>query len=202
MNVGGGEAADQLVRMMLSGSEEIIKLSGSLLKNLLAITIAAAKHNKKISGKTKVADLVNMNFHLLGVLSRLGIKPGFGEKSHDSVFGKYFSRLIEDSLILTYASRSHIHSSECWHDTQKTQPLGGYLSFKYVSTCYKHRVSPIFIKTIKDSQSIGKAVLVVAYCHNRFTMGDSVPIKHIKLAIIYEVMHNMHIRIKEIISPI
>ena len=28
MNVGGGEAADQLVRMMLSGSEEIVKLTG------------------------------------------------------------------------------------------------------------------------------------------------------------------------------
>ena len=37
--------------------------------------------NRRISGKTKVADLVNMNFHILGVLSRLGIKPGFGEKS-------------------------------------------------------------------------------------------------------------------------
>ena len=41
--------------------------------------------NKGISGKTKVADLVNMNFHLLGVLSRLGIKPGFGEKSLSDV---------------------------------------------------------------------------------------------------------------------
>ena len=58
MNVGGGEAADQLVRMMLSGSEEIIKLTGSLLKNLLAITIAAAKHNKKISGKVNLAKML------------------------------------------------------------------------------------------------------------------------------------------------
>ncbi|MBP5717446.1 MAG: DUF3801 domain-containing protein, partial [Abditibacteriota bacterium] len=58
MNVGGGEAADQLVRMMLTGSEEIIKLSGSLLKNLLAITIAAAKHNKKISGKVNLAKML------------------------------------------------------------------------------------------------------------------------------------------------
>lgn len=29
MNIGGGEAADQLVRMMLSGSEVAVRLSGS-----------------------------------------------------------------------------------------------------------------------------------------------------------------------------
>ena len=33
MNIGGGEAADQLVRMMLSGSEVAVRLSGSALKN-------------------------------------------------------------------------------------------------------------------------------------------------------------------------
>ncbi len=55
MNIGGGEAADQLVRMMLSGSEMAIRLSGSALKNTLALTMALAKHNKVISGK------VNMN---------------------------------------------------------------------------------------------------------------------------------------------
>ena len=32
MNIGGGEAADQLVRMMLSGSEVAVRLSGSALK--------------------------------------------------------------------------------------------------------------------------------------------------------------------------
>ncbi len=37
MNVGGGEAADQLVRMMLSGGEVIVRLSGSALKNALAL---------------------------------------------------------------------------------------------------------------------------------------------------------------------
>ena len=31
MNIGGGEAADQLVRMMLSGSEVAVRLSGCLL---------------------------------------------------------------------------------------------------------------------------------------------------------------------------
>ena len=32
MNIGGGEAADQLVRMMLSGSEVAVRLSGSAIK--------------------------------------------------------------------------------------------------------------------------------------------------------------------------
>ena len=31
MNIGGGEAADQLVRMMLSGSEVAVRLSGSAI---------------------------------------------------------------------------------------------------------------------------------------------------------------------------
>ena len=38
MNIGGGEAADQLVRMMLSGSEVAVRLSGSAIKNVLALT--------------------------------------------------------------------------------------------------------------------------------------------------------------------
>ena len=43
MNIGGGEAADQLVRMMLSGSEVAVRLSGSAIKNVLALTMALAK---------------------------------------------------------------------------------------------------------------------------------------------------------------
>ncbi len=34
MNIGG-EAADQLVRMMLSGGEVAVRLTGSAMKNLL-----------------------------------------------------------------------------------------------------------------------------------------------------------------------
>ena len=38
MNVGGGEAADQTVRMMLTGCEAAVRLSGSALKNTLTIS--------------------------------------------------------------------------------------------------------------------------------------------------------------------
>lgn len=55
MTIGGGEAADQMVRMMLSGGEVAVRLGGSALKNLLALTMALARHEKALSGK------VNMN---------------------------------------------------------------------------------------------------------------------------------------------
>ena len=58
MNVGGGEAADQLVRMMLSGGEVAVRLSGSAAKNLLAISLALAKNHKKISGKINMGKML------------------------------------------------------------------------------------------------------------------------------------------------
>ncbi len=58
MNVGGGEAADQLVRMMLSGTEVAVRLSGSALKTLLALTMALAKNNKVLSGKVNMGKML------------------------------------------------------------------------------------------------------------------------------------------------
>ena len=58
MNVGGGEAADQLVRMMLSGTEVSVRLGGSALKNLLALTMALAKSNKTLSGKVSLGKML------------------------------------------------------------------------------------------------------------------------------------------------
>lgn len=51
MNVGGGEAADQMVRMMLSGGEVAVRLSGSAIKNMLAISLALAKSHRTLSGR-------------------------------------------------------------------------------------------------------------------------------------------------------
>ena len=58
MNVGGGEAADQMVRMMLSGTEVIVRLSGSALKNLLALTMALANNRKVLSGKVNMGKML------------------------------------------------------------------------------------------------------------------------------------------------
>ena len=58
MNIGGGEAADQLVRMLLSGTEVSVRLGGSALKNLLALTMALAKNNKTLSGKVNLGKML------------------------------------------------------------------------------------------------------------------------------------------------
>ena len=58
MNIGGGEAADQMVRMMLSGTEVMVRLSGSALKNLLALSLALARNHKKLSGKINLGKML------------------------------------------------------------------------------------------------------------------------------------------------
>lgn len=58
MNVGGGEAADQTVRMMLTGCEVAVRLSGSALKNALALTMALAQKHKTISGKVNLVRML------------------------------------------------------------------------------------------------------------------------------------------------
>lgn len=58
MTVGGGEAADQMVRMMLSGTEVAVRLSGSALKNLLALTMALAHNRKTLSGKVNMGKIL------------------------------------------------------------------------------------------------------------------------------------------------
>lgn len=58
MNVGGGEAADQMVRMLLSGTEVTVRLTGSALKNLLALSLALARNHKQISGKVNLGKML------------------------------------------------------------------------------------------------------------------------------------------------
>ena len=58
MTVGGGEAADQMLRMMLSGGEVAVRLGGSALKNLLALTMALAKNNQTVSGKVNMTKML------------------------------------------------------------------------------------------------------------------------------------------------
>lgn len=58
MNIGGGEAADQMVRMMLTGTEVTVRLGASALKNVLALTLALAKHHKTMSGKVNMGKML------------------------------------------------------------------------------------------------------------------------------------------------
>lgn len=52
MNIGGGEAADQLVRMLLSGGEVAVRLGGSAAKNLLAMSLALAKTTRRSAARS------------------------------------------------------------------------------------------------------------------------------------------------------
>lgn len=58
MNIGGGEEADQLVRMMLSDSEVAVRLGGWAVKNLLALSLALAKDHKELFGKVRLVKML------------------------------------------------------------------------------------------------------------------------------------------------
>ena len=58
MNIGSGEAADQMVHMMLSGGEVTVRLGASAIKNLAAITIALARNHKTLSGKVQMKQML------------------------------------------------------------------------------------------------------------------------------------------------
>ena len=58
MNVGGGEAADQMVRMMLSCGEVAVRLSGSAIKNMLAMSMALAKNRRTLSGRVQMGKML------------------------------------------------------------------------------------------------------------------------------------------------
>lgn len=53
-----GDAADEMVRMMLNGTEVVVKLTGSAAKNLAALLVAWSKKEKKVYGKTTMMKLL------------------------------------------------------------------------------------------------------------------------------------------------
>ena len=52
------DAADEMVRMMLNGTEVVIRLTGSAAKNLAALLVAWSKNEKKVYGKTTMMKLL------------------------------------------------------------------------------------------------------------------------------------------------
>ena len=53
-----GEAAETVVRVMLTGTEITLRLTASAAKNLLALSVALAKQHKQISGKTQMKKIL------------------------------------------------------------------------------------------------------------------------------------------------
>ena len=57
-----GDAADTVVRVMLTGTEITLRLTASATKNLLALSVALAKQHKQISGKTNMSPSFSRSF--------------------------------------------------------------------------------------------------------------------------------------------
>ena len=53
-----GDAAETVVRVMLTGTEVTLRLTASAAKNLLALSVALAKQHKQISGKTRMEKIL------------------------------------------------------------------------------------------------------------------------------------------------
>ena len=53
-----GDAAETVVRVMLTGTEITLRLTASASKNLLALSVALAKQHKQISGKTRMKKIL------------------------------------------------------------------------------------------------------------------------------------------------
>ena len=53
-----GEAAEQIVKMSLEGTEFALKITGTGLKNVAAFLYALSKDRRKTSGKTSLANML------------------------------------------------------------------------------------------------------------------------------------------------
>ena len=54
----GGESAEQLMRMMLNGSEVLIRLTGSGAKNVAVLLYSVLREQKKTKGATRLSNML------------------------------------------------------------------------------------------------------------------------------------------------
>ena len=113
MYAGGGEAADQTVRLMLAGCETAVRLGGSGLKNVLAISLALAKNNKQISGKVNLGKMLRETrdlrlFPMTGEQYEQFAKLAKSQKLLYSVIRDKDSGKIEVALPVTELERANL----------------------------------------------------------------------------------------------
>lgn len=113
MYAGGGEAADQTVRLMLAGCETAVRLGGSGLKNVLAISLALAKNNKQISGKVNLGKMLKETrdlrlFPMTGEQYEQFAKLAKSQKLLYSVIRDKGSGKIEVALPVTELERANL----------------------------------------------------------------------------------------------
>lgn len=58
MSISSGDAADEVVRMALSGAEMTLRLTASAMKNLLVLSVALTKNHKKLCGRTRMKKML------------------------------------------------------------------------------------------------------------------------------------------------
>ena len=96
-----GEAADQVMRMMLNGAEVLIKLSGSGAKNAAVLLYSIARQHKKTKGAARLESMLRSGKPLKVYTFRDSDLPKFKEpyykqKQFDSD-GKYYLRLVSSA---------------------------------------------------------------------------------------------------------
>lgn len=58
MNIGGGEASEQVMRLALQGGEIAVRLGGTLAKNIAAMMLALYKNHKMLYGKKNLSRML------------------------------------------------------------------------------------------------------------------------------------------------
>ena len=58
MSISSGDPSEEVVRMMLTGTEVTLRLTASAAKNLLAISIALAQNHKQLCGRTNMKKML------------------------------------------------------------------------------------------------------------------------------------------------
>lgn len=58
MNIGGGEASEQVMRLALQGGEIAVRLGGTLAKNIAAMMLALYKNHKMVYGKKHLGKIL------------------------------------------------------------------------------------------------------------------------------------------------
>ena len=80
-----GDAADEVVRIMLNGTEVAVRLAGSGIKNLAALLIAWSKKEKKPYGKTNMMRLLKSGDELQVISLEREQYKQFKELAHKKV---------------------------------------------------------------------------------------------------------------------
>lgn len=120
----GGEAADQMVREALQVTEVAIKLSALGIKNALALSLAYAKENPKVKGKTSLDRLLREGKELKIIALQSKDVGQFKELAKQ--YGVLFA-VIKDNLNIIVIGGSGSGKTRFYVKPNALQLIGSYL---------------------------------------------------------------------------